>query len=245
MDFWARQADARRRSRWLVSLFLAAVAAVVVAVNLVVLAILAVADAGQAVTVEGSWLTAHPQAVLTTTLVVLGIIGITSLYKTMALGSGGGAVARSLGGLRVQAETRDPQEQRLVNIVEEMAIASGVPVPAVYVLEQEEGINAFAAGHTAANAAIAVTRGALRHLDRAELQGVIGHEFSHLLNGDMQLNIRLIGLLSGLLGIAIAGRAVSLIAEGAPAIAFPPLLVEAVMIAILVAARRVFAGVAR
>lgn len=206
MDFWARQADARRRSRWLVSLFLAAVAAVVVAVNLVVLAILAVADASQAVTVEGSWLTAHPQALLTTTLVVLGIIGITSLYKTMTLGSGGGAVARSLGGLRVQAGTTDPREQRLLNIVEEMAIASGVPVPAVYVLEQEEGINAFAAGHTAANAAIAVTQGALQHLDRAELQGVIGHEFSHLLNGDMQLNIRLIGLLSGLLGLALAGR---------------------------------------
>lgn len=206
MDFWARQADARRRSRWLLILFTAAVLAVVAVVNVVVLAALAVVDAGRAAAVEGSWLSGHPQAVATTTLAVLGIIGVTSLYKTLALSAGGGVVARSLGGMRVQAGTTDPGEQRLLHIIEEMAIASGVPVPAAYVLEQEAGINAFAAGHTAANAAIAVTGGALRHLDRAELQGVIGHEFSHILNGDMRLNIRLVGMLAGLLGIAIAGR---------------------------------------
>jgi len=205
MDFWGRQADARRRSRWLLLLFAAAVLAVLVAVNLVVLAVLGVFDAGQAAA-GGSWLTRHPVAVTITTLVVLAITGITSLYKSIRLGAGGGVVARELGGMRVQADTTDPDERRLLNIVEEMAIAAGLPVPAVYVLGEEQGINAFAAGHTAADAAIAVTRGALQHLDRAELQGVIGHEFSHILNGDMRLNIRLIGLLSGLLVIAIGGR---------------------------------------
>ncbi|GIK35402.1 MAG: hypothetical protein AMXMBFR45_05070 [Gammaproteobacteria bacterium] len=205
MDFWARQADARRRSHWLLLLFAAAVLAVLVAVNFVVLVVLGLFDAGEAAA-GGTWLTRHPVAVTITTLIVLAITGITSLYKSIKLGAGGGVVARELGGMRVQADTTDPDERRLLNIVEEMAIAAGLPVPAVYVLGEEQGINAFAAGHTAADAAIAVTRGALQHLNRTELQGVIGHEFSHILNGDMRLNIRLIGLLSGLLVIAIGGR---------------------------------------
>lgn len=209
MNFWARQAEARQRSRWLIALFIAAVLGIVLAVNFVVLSLFALLDAGQPVVADSLWLARHPQAAVITTLVVLAIIGIANLYKTMSLSTGGGAVARALGGLRVQADTSDPLQQRLVNVVEEMAIASGVPVPAVYVLEQEEGINAFAAGHTPANAAIAVTRGALQNLSRAELQGVIGHEFSHILNGDMRLNIRIMGLLFGLLVIAIAGRTVS------------------------------------
>lgn len=209
MNFWARQAEARQRSRWLVMIFIAAVLAILLAVNFVILSLLALFDAGQPVVADTFWLARHPQAAVTTTLVVLAIIGIANLYKTMALSAGGGAVARALGGLRVQADTTDPLQQRLVHVVEEMAIASGVPVPAVYVLEQEEGINAFAAGHTPANAAIAVTRGALQNLDRAELQGVIGHEFSHILNGDMRLNIRIMSMLFGLLVIAIAGRTVT------------------------------------
>lgn len=206
MDFWARQADARRRSRWLLLLFVLAVLAVVVAVNLVVLALLAASDPAPAAAAGGSWLTAHPRAVAITTLGVLAIIGISSLVKGMKLAGGGGAVARALGGQRVQADTTDPQERRLLHVVEEMAIASGLPVPAVYVLAEEPGINAFAAGHTPANAAITVTRGCLQHLERAELQGVVGHEFSHILNGDMRLNIRLISLLSGLLVLTVAGR---------------------------------------
>ena len=209
MNFWARQAEARQRSRWLIAVFIAAVLAIVLAVNFVVLSLFALFDAGQPIVADTVWLARHPQAAITTTLVVLAIIGIANLYKSMSLSAGGGAVARSLGGLRVQADTTDPLQQRLVHIVEEMAIASGVPVPSVYVLEQEEGINAFAAGHTPANAAIAVTRGALQNLNRAELQGVIGHEFSHILNGDMRLNVRIMGMLFGLLVIAIAGRTVS------------------------------------
>ncbi len=208
MDFWAHQAEARQRSRWLILVFVVAVLAIVVAVNAVVLMFLMTFEPQTGL--EGTaWAARHPQAVVVTTLCVLALIGTANLYKTASLAGGGGVVARSLGGMRVQADTQDPLQRRLLNVVEEMAIASGVPVPAVYVLEHEEGINAFAAGHTPANAAIAVTRGTLQHLDRAELQGVIGHEFSHIVNGDMRLNIRLMGLLFGLLVIAIVGRTVS------------------------------------
>ncbi len=117
-------------------------------------------------------------------------------------------MAEQLGGTRVGADTTDPLKRRLRNVVEEMAIASGVPVPQVYVLEREAGINAFAAGYSPANAAIAVTRGALVNLNRDELQGVIAHEFSHVLNGDMRLSTRLIGLLFGLTVIAMIARTI-------------------------------------
>jgi len=210
MDFFGRQAAARRASKWLVALFVLAVGAVVVAVNAVVLTVVAIfaADAPTAVVPDGGWLAAHPGTMALTTLAVLGVIGIAGLYKTAMLSAGGGAVATSLGGERVAPNTTDPLRRRLLNVVEEMAIASGVPVPAVYVLEREAGINAFAAGHNPSNAAITVTRGALVHLNRAELQGVIGHEFSHVLNGDMRLNTRLIGLLFGLLVLAMIARLV-------------------------------------
>jgi Zn-dependent protease with chaperone function len=209
VNFFERQAAARRLSRRLVLLFALAVVAVVAAVDAVVFTILASMenDAGWSAPTVG-WLAAHPGAVALTTLTVLGVIGLASLYKTAVLSSGGGAVARSLGGVRVSADTTDLEERRLLNVVEEMAIASGVPTPEVYLLEQEAGINAFAAGHNPANAAVAVTRGALDTLSRAELQGVIAHEFSHILNGDMRLNVRLMGLIFGLLVIAIIARTV-------------------------------------
>ena len=136
------------------------------------------------------------------------MIGLASLGKTLALRGGGGKVALELGGSLVDPDTRDPLKRRLVNVVEEIALASGVPVPEVYVLEQESGINAFAAGYSPADAAIAVTRGTLEKLSRAELQGVIAHEFSHVFNGDMRLNIRLMGALFGILLLAIIGRRV-------------------------------------
>jgi Zn-dependent protease with chaperone function len=115
-------------------------------------------------------------------------------------------VARSLGGVLVDADTQDIQRKRLLNVVSEMAIASGVPMPEVYVLEQEGGINAFAAGHTPANAAVSVTQGALDRLNRDQLQGVIGHEFSHILNGDMRLNLQLMGWVFGLFVVGLIGR---------------------------------------
>jgi Zn-dependent protease with chaperone function len=137
---------------------------------------------------------------------VMGVLGLASLYKSVELRGGGGVVARSLGGVLVDSDTRDPQRKRLLNVVSEMAIASGVPMPEVYVLEQETAINAFAAGHTPANAAVTVTQGALDRLNRDQLQGVIGHEFSHILNGDMRLNLQLMGWLFGLFVVGIIGR---------------------------------------
>ncbi|MCJ7815031.1 MAG: M48 family metallopeptidase, partial [Xanthomonadales bacterium] len=136
------------------------------------------------------------------------VIGLASLFKTASLRTGGGQVARQLGGTLVESDTRDANRRRLRNVVEEIALASGVPVPEIYVLEQESGINAFAAGFTPSDAAVAVTRGALEKLNRNELQGVIAHEFSHILNGDMRINIRLMGALFGILLLALIGRRV-------------------------------------
>jgi Zn-dependent protease with chaperone function len=220
MNFFQHQEAARSASRRLVVLFTLAVLAVVVAINIVVLFAMATAEQHGVVLTNpelrhtgffpdfAAWSAARPGTILVTTLVVFGVIGLASLYKTVVLGGGGGVVARSLGGVRISPDTTDPQQRRLLNVVEEMAIASGVPMPEVYLLEQESGINAFAAGHNPANAAIGVTRGTITTLNRAELQGVIAHEFSHILNGDMRLNLRLMGLLFGLLVIAMMGRTV-------------------------------------
>ena len=210
MNFFARQDEARRASRRLVVLFGLAVLAVVAAVDFVVFMLLRQGEARTLGYVPplADWLAMHPRMVVGTTLMVLAIISIASFYKTVVLGGGGGVVARSLGGVRISADTTDPLQRRLLNVVEEMAIASSVPMPEVYLLEQESGINAFAAGHNTSNAAIGVTRGALTTLNRSELQGVIAHEFSHILNGDMKLNVRLMGLLFGLLVIALIGRTV-------------------------------------
>ena len=134
------------------------------------------------------------------------VIGSASLYRLSQLSSGGGAsVAESLGGRLLQAETRNPIERKILNIVEEMAIASGVPVPPVYLMD-EEGINAFAAGWSPNDAVIGVTKGCVEALSRDELQGVIAHEFSHILNGDMKLNIRLMGILYGIFFLSILGE---------------------------------------
>lgn len=133
------------------------------------------------------------------------IVGLGSLYKTSALASGGKVIALQLGGEPLTMNTRDFREKRLLNVVEEMSIASGVPMPAVYVLRDEPSINAFAAGFTPEDAVIGVSQGCLDYLNRDELQGVVAHEFSHILNGDMRLNIRLIGLIFGLLVLSAVG----------------------------------------
>ena len=211
MDFFARQAATRRQSRWMVFLFVVAVIAIVIAIDFVVVAtvaVLSVQDDGGLLASPDMSLSRYPMAVLFSTVVVLGTIGISCLVRTASLAAGGGKVAEQLGGTRVGADTTDPLKRRLRNVVEEVAIASGVPVPQVYVLEREAGINAFAAGYSPANAAIAVTRGALVNLNRDELQGVIAHEFSHVLNGDMRLSTRLIGLLFGLTVIAMIARTI-------------------------------------
>jgi Zn-dependent protease with chaperone function len=196
MNFFEHQEAARRMSRRLVVLFALAVIAIVVAVN-----------ATATFVYLGIFAPPLPRGFyLTNTLVTLLMIGAGTWWETARLASGGEAVAQMIGARRVDPSTRDLLERRLVNVVEEMALASGTPVPRLYVMENEQSINAFAAGHSLHDAVIAVTRGTLTRLTRDELQGVIGHEFSHILNGDMRLNIRLIGVLFGLLMLSMFGR---------------------------------------
>lgn len=200
MNFFDAQDRARRVSRWLVIVFVLATIIIVAAVTFVVGAatyFLTESRGG----FDPSFLVGV--AVITTVF----IIGATS-YKIARLSSGGGRVAIDMGGTPVSSDALDPLRRRLRNVVEEMSIASGVPVPEIYVLEGESGINAFAAGFAPGDAAIAVTRGTLETLNRAELQGVVAHEFSHILNGDMRLNIRLMGVLFGIVAISLIGRTV-------------------------------------
>ncbi|MGH8432372.1 MAG: M48 family metallopeptidase, partial [Solimonas sp.] len=205
MNFFEHQAQARRDTRRLVLLFLLAVVGVVAVLDLLLL--LAMYSLGEHAPMSLAAFAQEQASPLGFVAVMTAVvIGVSSLFKSASLSGGGSGIARALGGEAVHPGGRDPRLRRLRNVVEEMAIASGVPVPAIYWLPQETGINAFAAGYTPADAAVAVTRGALDKLTRDELQGVIGHEFSHILNGDMRLNIRMMGLLFGILVIAIAGR---------------------------------------
>lgn len=226
MNFFARQDQARRQSRRLVILFVLAVAAIVLAVNLVFL--LFFGGMGKASS-PGSLAAGLGMA----TLLTLGIIGFGSLYRLASLRQGGAAVALGMGGTPVPEDTHDFHYRRLRNVVEEIAIASGVPVPQLFVLEHEAGINAFAAGYAPSDAAVAVTRGALDRLNRDELQGVIAHEFSHVLNGDMRLNIRLMGVLFGILVLAVVGRKILVHGRGARGRNGAPVLVAALALMII------------
>jgi len=133
------------------------------------------------------------------------VVLVGSLYKMMALSAGGKVVAESLGGQLIPRNTEEPNQRKLLNVVDEMAIASGTPAPPVYLLANEPGINAFAAGFTPRDAVLGITQGAIEQLNRDQLQGVIAHEFSHIFNGDMRLNIRLMGALNGILILGILG----------------------------------------
>lgn len=209
MNFFEHQEQARRQSRWLVLLFILAVLIIIVVIDVAILVAFGFMNIEQQqapFSLES--LKVNFPLLLGGAVVTAAVIAIASLFKTATLRSGGGKVARDLGGVLVEADARDPLRRRLYNVVEEIALASGIPVPEIYVLEQESGINAFAAGFTPADAAVAVTRGALEKLNRGELQGVIAHEFSHIFNGDMRLNIRLMGALFGILVLSLIGRRV-------------------------------------
>ncbi|MFM8932752.1 MAG: M48 family metalloprotease, partial [Gemmataceae bacterium] len=197
-NFFEQQENARRKTVWLVVYFLLSIAFIIGALFLLVEFLLA--NSGNPLAAAE-----HLGLLGGVSAGVVGVVGTGSLLKTAQLASGGSAVARMMGGTLVNSSTSLAHEKVLLNVVEEMAIASGVPVPVVYVLEHEPGINAFAAGYTTGDACIAVSRGCLEMLTRDELQGVVAHEFSHILNGDMRLNIRLIGLVFGLVGLAQIG----------------------------------------
>lgn len=200
MNFFDAQDRARRSTRWLVVVYIVATLLIVAGVTATVGAALHNASSTGGVP--------DPAVLIGTAIITTLFILGASLFKSAMLSAGGGRVAVDMGGTLVPPDVRDPLRRRLRNVVEEMSIASGVPVPEIYVLEEEAGINAFAAGFSPADAAVAVTRGTLELLDRDELQGVIAHEFSHILNGDMRLNIRLMGVLFGIMVLGLIGRIV-------------------------------------
>ncbi len=208
MDFFERQDRARRNTKLLVVYFVIGVAMLVVAVYAALVGIFAGVTSsrhhGYSEQAQVVWW--NPRLFLVAAGGTLAVIGLGSGFKTLELAQGGSTVANMLGGRLVNPATTDPDERKLRNVVEEMAIAAGIPVPQVYVLPEERGINAFAAGHSTSDAVVAVTAGAMKLLTRDELQGVIGHEFSHILNGDMRLNLRLMGIIFGILCLAVIGR---------------------------------------
>lgn len=222
MDFFEEQDLARRRTFRLALLFGLAVVGVSAAVYALGLGVYywVGTDAAGVSYMAGryddlgprAWSLWNPTVFMVTVGSTLVLIALGSLYKTAQLRSGGAAVARALGGRRVDPDSTRLDERRLLNVVEEMSIASGVPVPDVYVMDDESGINAFAAGNTTSDAVIGVTQGTLQLLRRSELQGVVAHEFSHILNGDSRVNVRSIGLLHGIFLLALVGR---LIVHGA------------------------------
>lgn len=215
MDFFEAQTRARKRTTRLVALFLLAVAGTILASYFAAVVGVGLAREQQRARQPGydddetsafsPW---QPALFAGVSAGVLLVVGLASLAKWGQFSAGGGAVAASVGGRRVDPHSTDLRERRLLNVVEEMAIASGTPVPAVYVLDDEPAINAFAAGLTTSDAIVAVTRGTLEKLNRDELQGVVGHEFSHILNGDMRLNVRITALLFGILVLGLAGRGI-------------------------------------
>jgi len=202
MDFFRSQDAARRNTKRLVLLFVLALFCLIGITNVLLLAGLGVF----AQTINVPLFQRIDWALLAwVSGAILAVVAFGSLYKILSLAGGGARVAELLQGRLLQPGSRELHEQRILNVVEEMAIASGTPVPPVYVLD-EPGINAFAAGYAPSDAVIGITRGAIETLSRDELQGVIGHEFSHILHGDMRLNIRLIGVLHGILVLGIMGE---------------------------------------
>jgi len=208
MNFFAYQAKAKSNTTKLVLLMVLAVVSLITITQVLVITIfcwtqgLAVVDSEsyhRAVTLLG------PELFWSITFFIIAVVVLAALYKSSQLASGGKAVAEAMDGVLINGNTSDADERKILNVVEEMAIASGIPVPPVYIIE-ENAINSFAAGYTTKDAVIGITRGCIQTLNRDELQGVIGHEFSHIFNGDMRLNIRLISTLYGILFIGMIGH---------------------------------------
>lgn len=217
MNFFARQEAARRKTRVLLVYYAAAVFTIVFALYVASRALfwmMVNGDGGRERRVsliveddrrftvaewDGAWF-------LWVAGLTLVVVGGATLWRRATLAEGGAAVARSAGGREITAQSKGFHERRLMNVVEEMALASGMPIPRVFVLDDEPGLNAFAAGFSPNDAAVAVTRAAMEQLSRDELQGVVGHEFSHIANGDMRLNSWLLGVLFGILCLSVTGR---------------------------------------
>lgn len=201
--FFEQQHVARQKTNRLIFLFILAVAGLILGVYLLVCGLLIFISDAAHLTWEQF---VQPDLFLIITVLISLLIVAVSGFKILSLRSGGRVIAESLGGRRIDPSNRRDKYEQLLDVVEEMAIASGTAVPPVYVLQNEPGINAFAAGYSPDSAVIGVTQGAIDRLNRDELQGVIAHEFSHILNGDMRLNIKLIGYLAGIFSITVIGR---------------------------------------
>ena len=217
MDFFEAQALAKQRTARLVALFALAVLGTTAAGYFAFIAL--TAAAGVRATSNGGGLErdlgdlAHlqlwqPGALIAFTLLTLVVVGLSALGKWLQLRAGGRAIAALVGARELPPQSTVLRERQLLNIVEEMSIASGLPMPSVFVLDKETGINAFAAGLTTSDAVVTVTQGTLDKLTRDELQGVVAHEFSHILNGDMRLNVRLTAILHGILVVGLIGRGI-------------------------------------
>ena len=207
MDFFEQQHRARRRTWLMLLLFVLAVAAIVAVLNLVGVAVyIWIFD--PPILYERNLLQAVPRHVYGwSTAVILGVIAWGTGRRLYQLSGGGVAVADMIGARHMKRDTGEPAERRLLNVVEEMALASGISVPLVFVMDDQHTINAFAAGYSPNEATVIVTRGALEQLNRDELQGVVAHEFSHILNGDMRLNIHLVGVIAGIVLFGSLGAA--------------------------------------
>lgn len=200
MDFFERQHKAKKKTGVLVFLFGVAVLLISLLNFLIIAAVIPFVDEGRNFSLQDPMLAMY---------VVLGtfvVISLAGLYRKSQLSDGGSSIASMMGGRLVNMASTDPDEQKLMNVVEEMAIASSVPMPEVFVMNEEKAINAFAAGYTVDDAVIGVTDGCMRRLSRDELQGVIAHEFSHILNQDMRLNLRLVAVVFGLFVLSQLGR---------------------------------------
>jgi Zn-dependent protease with chaperone function len=201
MDFFERQNKAKKKTGVLVFLFCVAVLLISLLNFLIIAAVIPFVDE------ERNFSTLQdPMLAVLVFMGTFAVIGMAGLFRRVQLSGGGSSIAAMMGGRLVNMATTDPDERKLMNVVEEMAIASSVAVPEVYVMEGEEAINAFAAGYTLDDAVIGVTEGCMRKLSRDELQGVIAHEFSHILNQDMKLNLRLVSVVFGLIALAVIGR---------------------------------------
>ncbi len=210
MDFYTGQDNARRNTRLLVLLFIAAVIVLIAITNVLIASLFFFGGVYGLPLADGDTITSFLSAFSLETFawVTLGVVStvfLVVLFKWAQLSAGGKAVAESMGGTRIIPQTTDSNQKRCLNVVEEMALAAGLPVPAVYLLTEERGINAFAAGISPSDAVIGITQGSLERFNREQLQGVVAHEFSHILNGDMRLNIRLAALLKGITFIGDIG----------------------------------------
>jgi len=203
MDFFQNQEDAQRKTSLLVFYYILAVILIVLGIYAAVIFLFQIsAESELAAAAISFW---NPGLFFLVSVITLLVISLGTAYKINQLSGGGKSVANLLGAAPLNPQTNDPKEKMLLNIVEEMSIASGVQVPQTVILRQEKGINAFAAGFTQDDAVVGVTDGCLQSLSRDQLQGVIAHEFSHILYGDMRINIKLMGVLHGILIIAFLG----------------------------------------